>query len=231
MKTFNLKRIINLCQLQIKEMPLWMELVAPICGIGMLVILTSLEDSWTDGLDTFLSISINIRLMYSLYNSFELFLQDKQGFLKISLPATNLEKYVSIYLIVFLRSLFWFVLTLLVAGIFTLIRMGFYEQTAAEIWTTPLEHFDIEMLTISLALFIPFTQYIIGRDLEPKKKMFNTAFIAILIGSMLGLSFLMPDDTPDTIDNLIFGSVSLLSFVAGYFCFKQAKPRYFKYML
>ena len=228
MKTFNLKRIINLCQLQIKEMPLWMELVAPICGIGMLVILTCLEDSWTDGLDNFLSININICLMYALYNSFELFLQDKQGFLKISLPATNLEKYVSIYIVILLRCLFWFAMTLLVAGIFTLIRIGFYEQTAAEIWTTILEHFEIEMLTVSLALFIPFTQYIIGRDLEPKKRAFNIAFIAILIGSMLGLSYLMPDDTPDAIGNLIFGIASLISLVAGYFCFKQAKPRYYK---
>lgn len=226
MEKFSWKRFTGLCRVQIKELVPRLEAAGPVCVAVILVFVGMLGDSGISGL-AIISISINVCLLNTLNNSFREFLLNRQGIQKISLPATHLEKYLSIFVLVFVRIVSWIVISMIFVVPFLLYQIHYGGQSVQEIVNTYVGELDLYVVLIPLTLYLFLNQLYVGDDLAFRKKILNWACVIVLAGVWL----VIPDDIPETAGYLILSSFSLISLIAGYFCFKQVKPRYSKYVI
>ncbi len=205
--------------MQLKENSI-LEWMAPFFVMGLVLVMVNAgaesPDEWLKELESQVTIYFNLAILGSSSIFMSFFIR-KNGVCKLMLPGTMLEKWLSLWAVVLLNLLYWFILGFLADGIMLLIGTQSYGLTVSRI----LEEYRQLYLDPNLAIFyllsaagvsfiVPAANTIWGQG-----KLF--LFLLIALAVFFAFYFLLPETILPTF--LVMASVALL--IAGYFIFKQ----------
>ena len=220
MKGFNRNHFAALCRLQLKEISV-LDWLAPFFVMGLLLIMVNLgvdsPEEWLEGIESQVMICFNLSILTVCCEFFARFFKRKNGVCKLSLPGSVIEKWLSLWAVILVMLLYWFVLCFLADGIMLLVGTQVYDLTVSRI----LEEYRLVYLEPGLAVFYLImaagSAFAVTAANTTWGQGKTVLFVTITFVAILALTVLLPETS--MIVFLLVAAVVLL--IADYIIFRQ----------
>ena len=221
MKGFNRHHFAALCRLQLKEISV-LDWLAPFFVMGLLLIMVNIgvdsPEEWLEGIESQVMICFNLSILTVCFEFFARFFKRNNGVCKLSLPGSVMEKWISLWAVILVMLLYWFVLCFLADGIMFLVGTQVYDLTVSRI----LEEYRLVYMAPGLAVFYLImatgSAFAVTAANTTRGKGKTMFFVTITFVAILALTVLLPETALVAV--LLVAAVVLL--IADYFIFKQA---------
>ncbi len=221
----NTKNILNLIRLQISFRIRMIDLILPFFGVAFILALGFIiKDNFEGVINASLYISLIMSAVSSTQTTVQLYFNKYDGLDKTMLPASNMEKFVSMLCVIMIVLLMWSVA--LAVGLVALCIIGplFYEMSSSYVLSLCLENLSPDILLITILFSSALMLWLITGYVENKLK-----YITRVVMFMTVLPVLAFDYIPASLQNLIgytyFVIMFLVYLVLNYHCFKKTQQK------